>query len=87
MAMKHQSPGSSGGKGPLRDWSTPSYSATDGRAITSIGNHHYGRGSPSTTHAENVSAQIPSAFDAIDKRRTQGRTPVKHRAFTDKHEG
>jgi hypothetical protein len=79
MATKHDSPGSStGGKGPLRDWSTPSYSATDGRSVSSLADHN-GRGSPSTTHVEGASAQIPTAFKGLDAARTQDKTPVRKR--------
>jgi hypothetical protein len=69
----------------LRQWSQKSYSSTDGRAASSLGDENL-KGSPSTTHAENVNAQIPTAFDHIDKRRTQGKEPVSRRPFTQKHE-
>jgi hypothetical protein len=69
-------------RGPLRDWGRdmPSYSATDGRAITSIGDER-GRGGPSGSndHATNVSAQVPDAFKHVDARRTQDATPVRKR--------
>jgi hypothetical protein len=52
----------------LRQWSQKSYSASDGRAASSLGDENL-KGSPSTTHAENVNAQIPTAFDRIDQRR------------------
>jgi hypothetical protein len=84
MTMKsNRLPGS--GKGPLRDWSMGSYDQ-EGRSASSLADEH-GRGSPSTTHAGRCDPQIPTAFDRIDGRRTQSRTPVKHRPVTDKHEG
>src|SRR5215469_13939076 len=45
---------------PLRDWASQSYSASNGRAASSLAGQD-NRGSPSTTHAENISAQIPDA--------------------------
>lgn len=72
---------------PLRSWtSEASYSATDGRAGSSLADQ-FGRGSPSTTHAENLSGQIPGGFDKIDKRRSQDPTPVAKRRYTTIHEG
>jgi hypothetical protein len=62
-----------------------SYSATDGRPVSSLAERN-GRGSPSTTHAENLSAQVPDKW-ARDTRAVQGRTPVRDRPFTQKHEG
>jgi hypothetical protein len=57
---------------PLRQrGGAASYSATDGRAQTSLGDQ-LGRGSPRTTHATNVSAQVPDAFKKLDAARTQG---------------
>jgi hypothetical protein len=70
---------------PLRSWASKSYSATDGRPASSLADHD-GRGSPSTTHAPDVSAQIPEGFGHIDRQRTQDRTPVRKRAFTQVHE-
>jgi hypothetical protein len=64
-----------------RQWSSRSYSALDGRSASSLGDQ-FGRGSPSTTHAENLSGQIPDAFSTIDGRRTQDATPVAKRPFT-----
>jgi len=66
---------------PLRDWSCPSYSASNGRPASSLANYD-GTGSPSTTHAPDVSAQIPTAFSNIDKTRTQSSVPVRKRPFT-----
>lgn len=67
---------------PLRSWaSEASYSARDGRAGSSLADH-FGKGSPSTTHAENLSGQIPSGFKHIDKRRSQDPRPVRDREFT-----
>ena len=70
----------------LRNWSQSSYSATDGRAASSLADELH-KGSPSTMHAENISAQIPDArgeggapsFAQRDRACTQGRTPVSRR--------
>jgi hypothetical protein len=75
--------GSHGAKGPLRDWASASYSAKDGRAVSSLGDHD-GRGSPSTTHAEHVSAQIPGGFERCDRERSQDPRPVHKRPFTER---
>jgi hypothetical protein len=69
---------------PLRDWACPSYSATDGRSASSLAD---AGGKDGYTHAKNVSTQCPTAFDRIDKRRTQGPVAVGSRPFTQKHEG
>jgi hypothetical protein len=69
---------------PMRQWASRSYSASDGRAASSLATDQYGRGSPSTTHAENLSNQLNDAFHAIDKRRTTNSTPVRNRPFTTK---
>lgn len=71
---------------PLRQFASASYGASDGRAVSSLADQN-GRGSPSTTHAVGVSRQYTDAFDAIDKRRTQNKTPVRERSFTTKNEG
>ena len=79
-ARSKLTPGSSGGKGHMRQWAAKSYSATDGRAASSLednGNSSYGY-----TNAENVANQIPSGFEARTARCVQGRTPVKDRPFT-----
>ena len=67
----------------LRDWSRASYSAVDGRAVTSIGDE-YGRGGPpdSSDHCRGLSAQIPSGFEGRDRRATQNPTPVRKRPYT-----
>jgi len=73
--------GSDGGRGDnLRSWSRASYSAVDGRAITSIGDER-GRGGPadSADHCDNANAQIPTAFKRLDAERTQDGTPVRKR--------
>jgi hypothetical protein len=75
--------GSHGGKDCMRQWASPSYSAEDGRPASSLADND-GRGSPSTTHAANVSAQIPGGFAHIDKRRTTDPRPVHTREFTKK---
>jgi hypothetical protein len=69
-------PGSDG-KAPLRRWSTASYSASDGRAASAL--FPQGENGRGYTRAQNVSAQIPDAFKSLDRRRVQGRTPVKNR--------
>jgi hypothetical protein len=63
---------------PLRQWSARSYSANDGRSASSLADQR-NVGSPSTTHANPCSAQIPDAFKGIDARRTQNPTPVVKR--------
>jgi hypothetical protein len=76
-------PSGHGRKGtPLRDWSCASYGASDGRSVSSLADYS-GRGSPSTTHVEGASAQIPTAFNHIDRQRTQDKTPVRKRPFTE----
>jgi hypothetical protein len=64
---------------PLRNWSMPSYSAADGRAASSLAE---AGGKDGYDHAENVSAQIPTGFAHIDKRRTTDPRPVSKREFT-----
>jgi len=78
MTMKHDSPGS--GRGPLRNWSQASYSAQDGRAVSSLKESNL-RGGPSDSadHCVNPNAQIPTAFKRLDAERTQDRTPLRKR--------
>jgi hypothetical protein len=80
MTVKHDSPASSGGRGNLRRWSQSSYSAQDGRAVSSL-KDEYLRGGPadSADHCVNPNAQIPTAFKGLDAERTQDRTPVRKR--------
>ena len=79
-------PGSStGGRGPLRDWASTSYGASDGRSVSSLANDS-GVGSPSTTHVQGASAQIPGGFERCDRRRTQDATPVRKRPFTEQRD-
>jgi hypothetical protein len=67
----------------LRQWASSSYSATNGRAASSLAGED-NVGSPSTTHAENISRQIPGGFEARDARYLQDSTPVFRRPFTQK---
>lgn len=67
---------------PLRDWASRSYSATDGRSVSSLADQ-FNRGSPSTTHSGPGSTQIPGGFAQCDRRRTQDATPVRKRPFTE----
>jgi hypothetical protein len=67
---------------PMRQWASRSYSATTGRPASSLGDQ-YGRGSPSTTHAENLSNQIPDGWGR-DRRATTDTLPVRTREFTRK---
>jgi hypothetical protein len=85
MTKKHDSPGSSGGKGHMRQWASPSYDPTDGRSVSSVdeqgSREHVFSGNHATGHA-----QIPSGFGHLDKRRTQDATPVHRRPLTKVHE-
>jgi hypothetical protein len=70
---------------PLRQPAAYSYSASDGRAASSLapdGKSHEGY-----SRAENVNPQIPDGFDRINQRRTQSPEPVHRRPFTKVHEG
>jgi len=84
--MKNSTPGSSGGKGPMRQWTAPSYDPTTGRASSSLSPDQSGR-SPVGAKVGNGGRQISDAFDRIDRTRTQNRTPVRDRPFTQKREG
>lgn len=70
---------------PLRDWASRSYSATDGRSASSLGDQ-FGRGSPSTTHSGPANAQIPGGFERCDRIRTTDATPVRKRPFTEQRD-
>jgi hypothetical protein len=67
---------------PLRQWASQSYSASNGRPVSSLGVDQSGYGSPSATHCENPSRQIPSGFEARDRRATTDPRPVRTREFT-----
>jgi hypothetical protein len=64
---------------PLRDWSCPSYSKSNGRAASAL--EPAGNSSAGYTNATDVSNQIDAAqvFGAIDRRRTTISTPVRKR--------
>jgi len=84
----NDSPASSGGKGNLRRWASASYGASTGRSYSSLASDQHKRDYPAAgNYCTDASAQIPTAFDQIDKKRTTIKTPVRHRPFTDKHEG
>jgi hypothetical protein len=70
-------------RGPNRQWAAPSYSEFSGRPASSLSDQH-GTDSPSTTHAKDVSAQIPSGFEARDAGCTTIKTPVRSRPLTQK---
>ena len=82
MTMKsNRGPGSStGGRGPLRQWSAPSYDPTDGRSVSSVDEQGSREHVFANNHARG-NAQIRDAFKAADKRRTQNPTPVRKRPF------
>ena len=70
---------------PLRDWASRSYSSTTGTAASSLADQR-NMGSPSTTHAENISAQIPGGFERADRKRTTNSRPVRTRPFTEQYD-
>jgi hypothetical protein len=74
MMKSSKGPGSSGGRGPLRQWASSSYDPIDSRSHVS------------NDHAQ-PNRQLPSGFEARDRRCTQGRTPVRDRGYTDKYDG
>jgi hypothetical protein len=70
---------------PLRTPYPRSYSATTGRAASAIFSD--GQSTSGWTNAGAIESQVPSGFEGRDRRATQNATPVRKRAFTDKHEG
>ena len=69
-----------------RQWASASYDPTTGRASSSLSPDQSGR-SPVGAKVGAGVRQMTDAFTGIDKTRTQGRTPVRDRPFTQKHEG
>jgi hypothetical protein len=82
----HNGPGSSGGKGPMRQWSAPSYSPDDGRSVSSVdeqgSREHVWQNNHTTGNAQLPSGEpgkgSPS-WKAIDAQRCQNATPVHRR--------
>lgn len=85
MMKSSKGPGSSGGRGPLRQWASSSYDPIDGRSHSSV-DEEDSRSHVSNDHAQ-PNRQLPSGFEARDRRCTQGRTPVRDRGYTDKYDG
>jgi hypothetical protein len=78
---KNNTPRSSGGKGPLRDWASKSYSSSNGRSASSVfENGDSGRGW--TNAGADVNNQIPGGFERRTARTVQDRRPVRTREFT-----
>jgi hypothetical protein len=73
---------------PMRQWSARSYSGRDGRAASSLGDQ-YGRGSPSTTHATELTNHVETthasgqhgapSMTTRTARAVQDPTPVRNR--------
>ena len=83
MLKKHHldGTGSSGGKGHMRQWASPSYDPTSGRSASSVDEQHSKEHIWADNHAE-PNRQLPrtdSGFQARDKRCSQDRTPVHRR--------
>jgi hypothetical protein len=82
MTMKsYNRPGSSGGRGPMRQWAEKSYDPATGRSASSLdepgGTGNDAHGSRQLPHGEGH-GNAPG-FAELDRRRTQGRTPVAKR--------
>ena len=85
--MKKTPRGQSGNAGRYvgivdRQWASNSYSATDGRAASSLGVDQSGSSPVGSKVGTNLNRQIPSGFEARDARCTQNAMPVRKRPFT-----
>ena len=92
MTMKSTPRGQSGNSAyndiPLRQWYSRSYSPLNGRATSSLSADQSGKSPVSTTHSPgDAKSQMTTAFQGIDKRRTQDATPVRDRRFQSVSEG